>query len=218
MTACLPTDGDFALRQKASKSRRPSSQKTDMRVRMKSAWLSFAPSLLMRTKNIGDLLLADCGREFQGDKGIVAEAPEIIDCVRDLIALGLRQGAVGLQASKECIGESVHSRLRVPQNRDIRNELRVFFVRGVQNLELLVRGAEGNLDLFVGVILPHDGNALEHCVQGREPLLPVDDQQAWRFLFCASPDLVRRCVRCAVGPKQQIAYGEPSIERVEQVF
>ena len=46
-----PLAGGFRdCRQKLSNACRPSSQKTDSNVKMKSAWLSLTPSLLIRTK------------------------------------------------------------------------------------------------------------------------------------------------------------------------
>ena len=62
-----PMDGCRAFRQKCSKSLRPSSQNTDMSVRMKSACLRETPLLLMRTKTCDHFLIH--GREFQPVNG-----------------------------------------------------------------------------------------------------------------------------------------------------
>ena len=78
-------------RQNCSSAARPSSQNTESSVRMKSAWLSFTPSLLMRTKMSATCSSSTGRGDLQRGERVLLQVEEPVEVVADLLLFLLGQ-------------------------------------------------------------------------------------------------------------------------------
>ncbi len=72
------SDGCRHARQKSSRALRPSSQKTDIKVRIKSDWLRLTPELLMRTKTSATCSSLTVGGTSHGGRRVVSEVEQAV--------------------------------------------------------------------------------------------------------------------------------------------
>lgn len=114
------------------------------------------------------------------------------------------------------VGEFKEVRIRGPESGDVRNKFGVASNSGVRDFKFLVERPEGDGDIFVLVVLAHDGNTFEHGIEGGEALLTIDDEQAGDLLFLVGADMPMVAFD-RIGPKEEVANREAAIHGVEEV-
>jgi len=102
-----------------------------------------------------------------------------------------------------------------PKLGDVGQELGILLDGSIGDVELPVARSKRNADPTFAEVLESDLNPLHHGIESCQPLLAIDDEFRRGVLLAIDADQLRVHVRGV--PKHQVADGEASIHRVEQI-
>ena len=159
-------DGLIESRQKRSSSERPASQNTDIRVRMKSAWFSGVPLLLIRTKTSDT-----SSSEIFAFSSSAVNGKLVMFC-----SLRIAVSMVASSSSDTSLVEFRPSRYSLMILVILVSPLQRMDMSGIyvcpselrrQQLELLIEWIESDPNPFTLIVVPEYRDTPYYCIEGR---------------------------------------------------